>query len=405
MLSAVKLKEIEDFIIKQRRYFHCYPELSGYEEHTSQMIADILSGMGIKVQKYSGNWGVCGIIEGEKPGPVIALRADMDALPIEEENDVHYRSKYKNIMHACGHDCHMAIVLGAAKILSEKRDFAGTVKLIFQPSEEAAPVGGAQAMIDEGVLLSPEVDMIFGLHVWPGLPLGQIGIKAGSMEAGSDRLTIKIIGKESHAITPHKGVDAISVAGDVINGISKMISRRIDPIEQATISIGTIAGGSRYNILAKEVILEGTVRTLNQKTRDSIPEKLKQLLNGITQAHGASFDLSYRYGYPPLINWEEPAQIVMVAVEKVLGRDSLRTDIKPVLGAEDFSRYMERVPGAYFWLGCGDEDDRPPLHSAKFDVDEGILLPGARIMSQIAVSSMEHLNKNHINKSCKEDKQ
>lgn len=379
-------------LVLWRRMFHSKPELSTQEEQTSMTIVNALQDLGVEVQRFDGHYGVCGIIRGNYPGPVVAFRTDMDALPVTEANDVPYHSTCPGIMHACGHDGHIAIVLGLAKMFSLCRnELAGTIKLIFQPAEEAAPIGGADQLIKDGVLA--DTDVIFGLHLWPDLPCGQIGIRQGALMAASDRLTIKILGQGAHAGQPHNGVDAVTIASDVIQGIGHIMNRQLDPLETATVSIGTIKGGERYNIIAREVVLEGTIRTLGEKVRSEIQPKIERLLKGATSAQGGSYSLDYQYGYPVLTNWPEPTELVIDAAKKVIGDDAVQENIQPVLAAEDFGRYLSKVPGAFFWLGCGQTNKKNyGLHSPYFDMDEDALLLGAKIMYQTGLMALKHYN-------------
>ena len=373
-----------------RRKFHQSPELSRQEQQTSLTIAGILKDMGIEVHTFQDNYGVCGIIKGKYSGPTIAFRADMDALPVTEENDVPYKSTHSGVMHACGHDGHMAILLGLARMFSECRnELAGTVKFVFQPAEEAAPVGGANSIVKEGIL--NDVKAIFGLHMWPDLPCGHIGIRKGSLMAASDRLTIKIMGQGAHAGQPHHGVDAITIASDVIEGLGHIMSRQLDPLETATISIGTIKGGERYNVIAREVVLEGTVRTLGEEVRQEIPKKVERLLAGMTAAQGGSYSIDYGWGYPVLSNCAEPTELIMSAAQKVIGDQAIHSDVKPALTAEDFGNYLTEIPGAFFWLGCGEAGkNNAGLHTSRFAMNEEALLIGANIMYQTGLLALSH---------------
>ncbi len=395
MLNEKDRQALFATLVELRRRFHQYPELSGQEVRSSAVIQEFLHSVGAQIQTFPNHPGVCGIFRGKEAGPVIALRADMDALPISEDNAVPYRSVHPGVMHACGHDAHMAILLGVAKLLSLlENDFAGTVKMIFQPAEEAAPVGGADAMIQDGVLTDPKVDAIFGLHVWPDLATGQVGIRKGPMMAASDRFRIKVLGKSSHAACPHRGVDAIALATDIMLGLRHVMTRQINPLEAATLSIGTIAGGERYNVVASQASLEGTVRTLSEATRREIPERMKRVLQSITEAHGGSYALEYRFGYPVLQNWPEPTDVVIAAARAIIGCESVLTDVSQALGSEDFSRYLGHVPGAFLLLGAGKaEGVSYPLHSSHFDIDENCLLIGANVLFRTALEALQFYNK------------
>ncbi len=380
-------------IVEWRRHLHAYPEVSGQEYETRRYLLDELAKMGIPARTFECHAGIMATVEGCAPGGVIALRADMDALPLEEKNAVGYRSQRQGIMHACGHDGHMAILLGVASALQQSRDkWAGTVKLLFQPSEEDAPRGGAPKMIKDGVLENPKVDAIFGLHVWPELPCGDIGIIRGPQMASSDRFSLRLIGASAHAANPHQGIDAIMMAGDVLNAFSRIIHRRVDPREAVTISVGTIRGGERYNVVAGEVLLEGTVRTLSEAIRKQIPAIIRQVTEGICAGYGGSFELDYQHGYPVLNNTDDEACLVVLTAGRLLGSERVRTDIKPALGAEDFAFYTDSVPGAFFLLGCGADGGKlRPLHSGNFDFDERALFIGARIMEDTVLAALSRV--------------
>lgn len=388
--------DIENQLVSWRRSFHSNPEVSREEEETSREIVAILQSMGIEVLTFKDHFGVCGVIRGKYPGPTVALRSDMDALPITETNDAPYRSKRPGVMHACGHDGHMAILLGVAKKFSLCHgEFAGTIKFVFQPAEEAAPIGGAGLLIADGIL--ENVDVIFGLHLWPDLPCSHIGIRQGPLMAASDRIGIKILGQGAHAGQPQHGVDAITIAADVIQGLGHIINRQIDPLEAATLSIGNIQGGERYNVIAREVLLDGTVRTLSEKIRRQIAKKVERTIAGIAASQGGSYTLDYQYGYPVLSNWAEPTDLITIAAQQVLDNEQIHSDVQPVLAAEDFGRYLEKVPGAFFWLGCGKEgEENYHLHSSGFDIDEKALLIGTSIIYKAVLLALIHYNKEKI---------
>jgi len=390
MWDKEKMLELAHQLVLWRRMFHSNPELSYEEKETSAAAFNVLTSMGIEVHKFHDHFGLCATIRGKYPGPVIALRTDMDALPITEANDVPYRSKRAGVMHACGHDGHMAIMLGVAKMLAlSGGEFSGTIKLIFQPAEEAAPVGGAGLLIKGGIL--DDVDAIFGLHLWPDLPCGHIGIRQGALMAASDRLTIKILGQAAHAGQPQYGIDAITIAADVMQGLGHIMNRQLDPLETATLSIGKIQGGERYNVIAQEVVLDGTVRTLGETVRKEIPVKIKRLLEGITAAHGGTYILDYQYGYPVLYNWAEPTQLVINAAKEIA---AVNDDVKPVLAAEDFGNYLSKTPGAFFWLGCAkDGQKNDHLHSSNFEIDENALIVGTKIMYKTVLMALAHYGK------------
>lgn len=376
-------------MIEWRRHLHANPELSGQEYETREFLLQRLAEMGIATKTFSSHAGILATIEGHAPGRVIALRSDMDALPIQEQNNVPYRSQRDGVMHACGHDGHMTTLLGAGAALQQTRgQWAGTVKLVFQPSEEDAPRGGAPKMIRDGALDDPGVDAIFGLHMWPELPYGEIGITRGALMASSDRFTLKLIGGSAHAGAPHQGTDAIMMTADALNALSRIIHRQIDPRETATISVGTIHGGERYNVVAKQVVLEGTVRCLSEAVRKQIPAKLRQMVEGVCTGYGGNYQLDYQYGYPSLCNSKEEADLVIAAAGGCLGPENVRTDVKPVLGAEDFAFYTQKIPSAFFFLGCAKDDKLRPLHSDAFDLDERAMHIGAQILKETALAAL-----------------
>lgn len=384
-------RKLLESMIQLRREVHQYPELSRQEKETSKRIIRVLQSLGIDVQVFKDHYGVCGTVQGQGPGPVIALRADMDALPITEPKNKSYSSKVPGVMHACGHDGHVAILLGVAELLVKNRQhFQGSVKLIFQPAEEAAPIGGSKLMIADGVLEHPKVDAIFGLHLWPSLPCGSIGIKPGPLMAGSDRFSIKLLGKSAHVGMPHKGLDAIMMAMEVIQSFNNMMTRQMNPLDIATLSIGKITGGERYNIIAKEAFLEGTIRTFSSKVRQIIPEHMKRIMAGVTEAHGGEYVFDYQPGYPILNNWAGPTSLVAESARQVIDEKCVLKEIEPNLGGEDFARYLEKVPGALFWLGASKPgEEGAPLHNQDFEIDESALLIGAKIMFRTVCNALD----------------
>ena len=375
-------------MVEWRRYLHANPELSGQEYGTREFILQQLSSLGIPAQTFPAHAGIVATIQGRSPGGVIALRADMDALPITEENETSYKSTKPGIMHACGHDGHVSTLLGTASALQQSRDkWQGTVKLLIQPAEEDAPNGGAPKMIADGAL--DGVDAIFGLHLWPDLAYGEIGITRGALMASSDRFKLTLSGMSAHAGAPHQGTDAIMMAADVLTALSRIIHRRVDPRETATISVGTIHGGERYNVVAKEVVLEGTVRCLSEATRSQIPANIRQMLDGVCSGYGGSYKLDYQFGYPSLCNSIEEASLVILTASRFLAPNSVKTDIKPALGAEDFAFYTQKIPGAFFFLGCTAKDNSlRPLHNSRFDFDERAMYIGAQILEETALAAL-----------------
>lgn len=371
-------EELLPWLIQVRRDFHQYPELGLEEERTSKQIVHYLSEMGIAVQQGIAGTGVVGLIRGKEGGKTVALRADMDALPIEEENKVDYKSKIVGKMHACGHDAHMTIQLGAAYLLQKNRHrLKGNVKLIFQPAEET--VGGAKPMIEAGVLENPKVDAIFGLHMAPDLPVGQIALKYGQMNASSDTLKLTIIGEEAHGAYPHLGKDAILIAAQVIVGLQSIISRNVDPRQSACISLGVIKGGTQGNILAREVELIGTIRTLDPQVRQMVLTRVEEVVRHVTTAFGGDYRLQLEAGYTSLINNTELVDLVRQNASIYLNKENISIDPLPSLGVEDFAFFAEQVPAVFYRLGCRNEEKGIiyPLHHPCFDIDEQCLKIGA----------------------------
>lgn len=386
--SILELTEkIKKDLITIRRDFHMHPELGMEEHRTSKIIGDMLEDLGIKVQRNVANTGVVGLLEGRTNGKTIALRADMDALPIQDVKNVEYASTISGKMHACGHDAHTTMLLGTAMILSKMRDkLIGNVLFIFQPAEET--VGGADPMIKEGVLKNPKVDAIFGIHMAPDIDTGKIGVRYGVSNASANTFEIEIKGKATHGATPHLGVDAITVSAQVINALQTVISRQIDPIDNAVLTVGTIKGGTQSNIISDSVYMTGTLRTFAPGLREIITSKMKKLLEGITESMGANFILIINQGYPILSNHGEMVELVENAAKEIIGNENIITIQKPRLGAEDFAYFVQEVSGAFWRLGCKDPKSNIELsdHSSNFDIDEDSLTIGVAMHIKIVLN-------------------
>jgi amidohydrolase len=383
-------------LIEQRRDFHMHPELSNREERTSRVVAERLRALGLdEVKTGIGKYGVVALLKGSKPGPVVAVRADMDALPIQETIDVPYKSQTPGVKHACGHDVHTTIELGVAEVLSKMRDqISGSIKFIFQPAEEGAPQeeeGGALLMVNEGALENPRPSAIFGLHTMPGIEVGQIGYHSGPAMASSDRFTITIRGKGSHGAQPQLGVDAVTIAAEAVTALQTIRSRRIDPLEPLVVTIGIIKGGERYNIVAGEVKMEGTMRTFNEDVRQRAQEMMRQTLGGVTAAHGASFDL--KFDSPNPVTYNEPRLVdeTLPTIRRLVG-DANVIAPKPFMPAEDFSYYQKVVPGFFYFLGVGNKAKgiTAGWHTAEFDVDEESLVVGVKVMTNVLLDYLDH---------------
>jgi len=382
--------EIKERLIKFRRDIHQNPELSGKEEKTAAFVAAILEDNEIEVQKNVGGHGVVGILKGAGDGPTVALRADMDALPIEDEKDVDYASKSPGIMHACGHDAHTAILLGAAIVLGKLREeLKGEVIFFFQPAEES--IRGAENMIKDGVLDKAPISAIAALHCLPELEAGKIGHRAGIMTSAADRVAIRIKGKSGHASKPHQTVDAVLVSSMVISALHHIVSRRTDPLQPSVISIGTIKGGTAENIIADRVEMTGTVRTLDAGLRRRMPEMIEKLVKGITESMNAGYDFDYTFECPSVLNNKEVDEEIRRCAADILGSDNVIELAKPMMGSEDFALFTEKIPGTLFRLGTARPGghETSPLHSNNFDIDESAIAIGTKVLAWWAAYSLK----------------
>lgn len=372
-------------IIEFRRDIHSHPELSGNEERTSKKVIEKLKKLPIEIISNVNGHGVIGNLKGISNKKTILLRSDMDALPIDEMNDLEYKSKNKNVMHACGHDMHTSILLGTALVLSEfKEELNGNVKFMFQPSEEASPIGGAKGMIAEGLLENPKVDEAYGLHVF-GIPTGKIAIKSGVATSRSDRIDIEIFGKSSHASMPAEGKDTIVVAGNIITSIQSIISRNMPPNQTAVITIGKISGGTRYNVLADYVKLEGTVRTFSTENAEMIKNRLEELVTNISKAYGCKGILHYQNGYDFIYNNPELSTSLINSLSEEFGKENILIQDNPLPAGEDFSFVSKKVPSVFMWLGTENSFNtgRCTLHSPNFMPDENSIKIGIKTFCKI----------------------
>jgi len=379
-------------LVEIRRHIHRNPELGFEEWETAKLVSEKISGLGLRVTKGVAKTGILAVLPREGSNRTIALRADMDALPVEEQNDVPYKSVNPGIMHACGHDAHLAMLIGAAKILSFLKDgLKVNVKFIFQPCEEQ-PKGGAAPMIKAGVLEKPKVDAIFGLHINPYLPAGFLGLKEGIVMAAADEFTIEIKGRGGHGAAPHQTVDPIVVSAYVIQALQLIVSRQTDPLEPVVVSVCAIKGGQSFNIIADRVTLTGTVRSLNPQVQQQMPEAIRNIVKGVTSAFGADFNFDYQWGYPLLRNNQQMLDIVRQAGRAVVGRQKVLQINMPSMGAEDFAYFTGHVPGAYFFLGAQPPGGvSHPWHNPKFDIDEAALATGAAVLAGCVVKAQEVL--------------
>jgi len=377
-------------IVSWRRHFHRHPELSFQERETARKISQLLESLGLEVKTGVAGYGVVGLLRGRKNDRAVALRADMDALPLQEATGREFASANPGVMHACGHDAHMAMVLGAAAILAQERDrLPGAVKFIFQPGEEKPP-GGAQRMIEAGVLDDLPVKALYGLHVHNQFPVGTVAVKEGPVMAAVDNFTLRIKGRAGHGASPHQGIDAVVVACEVVLALQTIISRSSDPLQPAVLTVGTIKGGEKENIIAAEVELTGTVRTLDAALRSSIKERFRQVVAGVTSAHGAAFDLDYLQAYPVLYNDERLLGILRSLDLQALGIGEMARFPAPSMGGEDFAWYAQRVPALYIFLGTRPSSGEAyNWHHPSFDIDESALPIGAALLAALAVETLK----------------
>ena len=384
-------EQLEKTIIKFRRNLHEYPEVSGEEVETSKKIQAKLKENGIPFQTGFAGTGVLGIIKGEKPGKTVALRADIDALSIDERSGVEYSSKIPGKMHACGHDAHTAMLLGTGILLnSRKEDIQGTVLLVFQPAEENAPIGGAKQMMEDGVFDQYRPDVILGQHVWPDLPVGKIGVRSGPIMGNSDRFKLVVKGSGGHASMPHQTNDAIIIANQVITTLQTIVSRNVDPVQSAVLTIGRIEGGYRYNVVADRVTLEGTIRTFTDETKQLVKERFHTIVHGIAQTMNAEIEIEYLDGYPATVNSEEWSNQIRETAIRLYGEESV-PQMMPSMGGEDFGRYLQKYPGAFYWLGTSVGEGQKPLHDPEFRLDEKALPIGVEFMTEVTIATLNKL--------------
>jgi len=374
---------MKDWLIETRRTIHMNPELGFEEVETSKLVAGYLEKFGLQVKTGMAKTGVIGLLKGEKPGKTVAIRADMDALPMEEANEIPYRSRVKGKMHACGHDAHVAILLGVARLFSSMRGrVRGNIKWIFQPAEEGG--GGGRVLTEEGVLENPKVDAIFGAHLFPDLKIGRVGIHEKEGLAATDRFIIKMIGRGAHGAYPHLSRDPILAVGELIGQIHTIVSRSINPLDSAVITIGKVSGGTAFNIIPDEAEILGTVRSLSQKVREELKSRMEEVTQGVAKSFGMDYHFDFQWGYPALINDPEMSRLVAAACAKGIGKEKVEF-IRPSMGGEDFAYYLEKVPGSFFRLGCRNEAKGivNPFHSSRFDIDEDVLPFGVEMFTRI----------------------
>jgi len=384
--SVVVPADVTRDVIELRRDIHRYPELGFEEIRTAGIVADRLDRLGYEVRTKIGATGVVGIMRSKRPGRTVLLRADMDALPIQEETGLPFASANDGKMHACGHDGHVAILLGAAQIIAQRQDeLSGTIVLCFQPAEEGK--GGAREMIRDGVLEDPYIDRVYGLHLLSQAPSGVIRVRPGPVMASSDSIEITIRGKGGHGAAPHETNDPILTAAQFVTSVQSIVSRRVEPIEPAVVTIGAIHGGTIHNVIPDDVTLLGTVRAFSPEVREQMKPRIETVLRGACDAHGATYDFSYDWRYPVTANDPDEAAYVRALATRVLG-DERSQEMRPTMGAEDFSFMLEQRPGCFFFLGTQrDENTAAPHHNARFSIDEAALETGVQMMVALALDA------------------
>lgn len=384
-----------DKVMEFYRHIHSHPELSYQEEQTAAYVYSVLKDLPLdEIHRNVGGHGVTALLKGIRPGPCVGVRADMDALSITENTGCPFASQNPGVMHACGHDSHTSILLGVVHVLCQLKDqIRGSVKFIFQPSEEMTPTGGAPGMIRDGVLENPRVDAIIGLHVWPTLATGTIGLQAGAVSAASDHLRATIRGKASHGSMPDMGIDAIVAASAVVLSLQPIISRNLCPRNTAVITIGTIKGGDRYNIIPDRVDLDGTVRSFDENDHKKLPQWIKRAIDNTAAAYGCTAEINYQVGYPSTMNHPKIVEIGRGVIRDVLGEAGVLPDLPVPATGEDFSFYTLKVPAAFAWLGCRPDgvtpENMPALHNDKFLPDPKCFPYGVQYLAAMALKLLE----------------
>jgi amidohydrolase len=380
-----RVADLHDEITEWRRDLHAHPELQYDVHRTAGSVSERLKSFGCDdVVTGLGRTGVVGVIRGRKPGAkVIGMRADMDALPIEEATTVAYKSTVPGKMHACGHDGHTAMLLGAAKYLAETRNFAGTAVVIFQPAEEGG--AGARAMMDDGLFDRFGIEEVFGMHNYPGMPIGQFAIRSGPMMASTDTISIELEGVGGHAAWPHFGVDTVLVGAQIVNQLQSIVARNVDPLQAAVISICTFQAGNADNVIPQQAKLRGTARALSPKVRDLLQKRVREVVEGTARAYGAKAELTYTTGYPVLVNEEHKTAFAAGVAREVAGKDKVNTDCAPLMGAEDFAFMLQERPGAFIYIGNGNSAQ---LHNPAYDFNDEAIPVGTSYWVRLAETAL-----------------
>lgn len=370
-----RLQQLLPELTAWRHDFHAHPETAFEEVRTAARVAELLSSFGIEVHTGVGRTGVVGVLRAGNSARSVGLRADMDALHGEESNDFAHRSQYAGRMHACGHDGHTTMLLGAAKVLAETRNFDGTINFIFQPAEENE--GGGREMIKDGLFARFPCASVYGLHNWPGVAAGHFGILPGAVMASYDIFEIVIVGRGAHAAMPQHGIDPVTLAATLVHELQTIVSRSVSPIDPAVISVTQIHGGDTWNVIPPEVVLRGTTRTFKREVQELLERRMQCICDGLAHTHGAKITLRYERRYPPTINAHREAKIAAEVMTALAGAENVHTDLQPTMGAEDFAFMLEQCPGAYGWIGNGPGASGCLLHNPGYDFNDDILALGA----------------------------
>ena len=380
-----RIAEFHDEMTAWRRDIHSHPETAFEEDRTSDFVAAKLESFGVEVHRGLAKTGVIGTLKGNvEGGGAIGLRADMDALHLFEKNDFYHRSQNDGKMHACGHDGHTTMLLGAAKYLAETRNFAGTVHFIFQPAEENE--GGGKVMVEEGLFDQFPVDGVYGMHNMPGMPVGTMGAKVGTMMAAADSFDLIVEGKGAHGAMPHLGIDPVVTAAQIIQGFQTIVSRVTDPVDSIVISVTQVEAGHTYNVIPDEVTLRGTTRAFTAEVQATIKPLMQRVAEGIAASAGCAIDLDYHTGYPPTINTADEVDLSADAAEQIVGAANLNRDVTPLMGAEDFAFMLQKRPGSYVWIGNGPGEGGCTLHNPHYDFSDDVLPIGASYWAKLTES-------------------
>lgn len=385
LINETLLGEVKQW----RQQIHSQPELGFKEFKTSSFIVDKLKSFGIEVHQGLGGTGVVGALKNGS-GPTIGIRADIDALPIKEQNDIEHKSTHENCMHACGHDGHTSVLLGTAKHLSQHKNFSGTIYFIFQPAEEV--LGGAKAMIDDGLFDKFPMDAVYGLHNWPGLPVGEVAVNNGPMMASFDTFEITLTGKGTHAAMPHLGADPIAAGAALITNIQSIVSRRISPLKSGVISVTQMNSGDTTNVIPDYAILKGTVRSFDMDVRQSMQDMLTEMVTVLPPLYGVTGEMDYHIRYPVTTNDSQAYLEIKEAATNALGADKVNTDVEPSMASEDFSFMSQEVKGAYFWLGVDGSSPSKPLHNAAYDFNDDAIETGIKVWVSLVESQLPKMS-------------